>query len=160
MPRRAAALLILGFLILWIGLIFGTSCTVVRPQEFFAWFHQNVFRDEAAFRRFEVFWGLSWFAVVKGWHVTEFAILTLLAAAVLFRLTGQTTPRVIGAAMLFCFAFAISDEWHQTFVPDRHGTVTDVVIDALGIALAGLVLLRWSRARNRRVEKVIPLHPT
>ena len=44
--------------------------------------------------------------------------------------------------------YAVSDEWHQTFVPTRVGTPWDVMIDgagaALGLALAGL-WWRWRR---------------
>ncbi|MBJ7334402.1 MAG: VanZ family protein, partial [Thermoleophilia bacterium] len=35
---------------------------------------------------------------------------------------------------------------HQSFVPTRHGAITDVAIDALGIGIASIVLLKlWSR---------------
>ena len=56
--------------------------------------------------------------------------------------------------MLLCFLFAISDEWHQTFVPDRYGTVTDVLIDSLGILLAGGWLLR--RLRKSGCQQIRP----
>jgi hypothetical protein len=147
-------LLIAGMLVVWVGLIFGTSCTVVRPQEFFAWFHRHVFPSDSAFSAFQVFWGFSWFAVVKGWHVLEFAILTLLANAALSRLAGRRSTRIVLASMLLCFLFAISDEWHQTFVPDRYGTVTDVLIDSLGILLAGGWLLR--RLRKSGCQQIRP----
>jgi hypothetical protein len=155
MPRtshtRRWTLLIAGLLVVWVGLIFGTSCTVVRPQEFFAWFHRHVFTDESAYANFQVFWGFSWFAVVKGWHVVEFAILTLLANAALSRLAGRRSTGIILTSMLLCLLFAISDEWHQTFVPDRYGTVTDVLIDGLGILLAGGWLLRRLRRAQPQV---------
>ena len=59
--------------------------------------------------------------------------------------------------MLFCIAFAASDEWHQTFVPDRYGTVVDVFIDSLGVLVAGMFMLarqRSSRLTHRPGEQV------
>lgn len=35
--------------------------------------------------------------------------------------------------------YAISDEWHQSFVPGRHATVDDVIADLVGIILAALL---------------------
>ncbi len=134
-------------LIAWLGFIFGTSCTVIRPQEFFALVQEYAIVDEASMQRFKVFWGLSWFAIVKGWHFIEFAVLLLLCVAALKWWRGITTPLSIGGAMLFCIAFAISDEWHQSLVPDRFGTLTDVVIDSLGVSAAGVALL-WRSRQN------------
>ena len=135
--------------LVWIAFIFATSCTVVRPQEFFDWMHTHILVDDGVFRYFQAFWGLSWFAIVKGWHAIEFAILLVLCVAALARWTGRRTTGIVVLAMVFCLGFAISDEWHQTLVPDRFGTVTDVLIDAIGVLVAGFVLLRRLRVRDR-----------
>ena len=51
-------------------------------------------------------------------------------------------------AMVFCAVFAASDEWHQSFIPDRYGTVQDVLIDCLGVFIAGgMLLVRRIRRR-------------
>lgn len=42
---------------------------------------------------------------------------------------------VVGAA------YAASDEWHQTMVPSRSGSVEDVLIDAAGIVVGVLVAM-------------------
>ncbi len=56
--------------------------------------------------------------------------------------------------MLLDIAFAASDEWHQTFVPDRFGTVQDVLIDSLGVCAAGsLLLLRLNRKNAKKLVK-------
>ena len=106
--------LLLVFLVAWIALIFSTSCTVIRPQEFFEWFHKNIFRDEAGYQQFQVFWGFSW--------------------------------------------FAISDEWHQSFAPGRFGTVSDVLIDGLGVLVTGFLLL--GRLHNRDRDEQLPRRMT
>lgn len=114
------------------------------PHDFFAWFAARIFRDDASFRRFVVFWGYSWFAIVKGWHVAEFAILFTLTHAALRRLDRSARRRNLILASLLCLLYAISDEYHQTFVPGRGGTWRDVAIDGLGIALAASIA--WLRS--------------
>jgi VanZ like family len=68
---------------------------------------------------------------------------------------------VILRAMLIAVLYACSDEWHQTLVPGRAGTVRDVVIDSLGIAgvlaLASFprvtdVLRRWFAKEVRGIR--------
>ena len=67
----------------WLMLIFGTSCTVIRPLEFFELLQSLTGADRTSMERFGVFWGISWFAIVKGWHFTEFAILTFICVGVI-----------------------------------------------------------------------------
>ena len=59
-------------------------------------------------------------------HVVTYAILGLLLARAL-----RSPP----AAFLLGVAYAITDEIHQHFVADRHGSALDVAIDAVGVAL-------------------------
>lgn len=45
--------------------------------------------------------------------------------------------------------YALSDEYHQTFVPGRNGTFVDLLIDASG-ALVGLLLFWcWGQRAKR-----------
>jgi hypothetical protein len=124
-----------------VGLIFGTSCTVVRPHEFIRLVERVTGAGQASMHRFNVFWGISWFTIVKGWHFAEFAVLTLLCAAVVRWVRGSLNFGSIVGVIMFCIAFAVSDEWHQSFVPDRVGSVEDVFIDSLGVCAAGAFLL-------------------
>jgi VanZ family protein len=62
----------------------------------------------------------------KGAHLTEYAVLG-------FLLVWAT--RREGAALLLGIAYAASDEVHQHFVPGRHGSALDVVIDTVGLAV-------------------------
>lgn len=65
----------------------------------------------------------------KAAHMAEYAVLfALLRRAQVGR----------SSAFIGCVLYAVTDEWHQTFVPGRVGAVSDVVIDAAG-ALTGLV---------------------
>lgn len=132
-------------LAVWITFVFATSCTVVRPFEFFEMARKYVLVDETAFERFKVFWGLSWFVIVKGWHATEFGLLLLFCVGAVKWWCGRIDQATITWSMLFCVLFAISDEWHQSFIPDRLGTVSDVLIDTLGVCVVGFALLKGNR---------------
>ena len=35
------------------------------------------------------------------------------------------------------------DEWHQTFIPSRTGTVRDVILDSSAALTAQIVILLW-----------------
>ena len=147
-PRPARqGLFLAALLLLWASFIFATSCTVVRPQDFFDWIHRHLFQSDSFFASFQAFWGLSWFTIVKGWHAIEFAILLLFLVAVVDWLTGRRAARNVAVGVVLCVVFAVSDEWHQTFVPDRGGTVTDVFIDSLGVLVAASFLLHRLKRR-------------
>lgn len=73
--------------------------------------------------------------------MAEYALFCTLVCT-LFRSRNQTFARSLGFAIGLSVLYAISDEWHQTFVPGLGGTWVDVVIDSCGIAIAAVVLVR------------------
>jgi VanZ like family len=132
----------------WCSFIAATSSTVVRPHDFFAWMASHVFTNQASFHRFVVFWGCSWFVIVKSWHAAEFAILYSLTLKFLNHVARSAPYRNILLSVLFCSVFALADEYYQTFVPGRGGTWTDVGIDCIGILCVGMVALIRSSRRS------------
>ena len=68
-------------------------------------------------------------------HACVFAALTLLW----LRALGPLTDRALPAAVTISLLYAVSDEYHQTFVPGRHGSPIDVGVDAIGIGVAVLL---------------------
>ena len=52
---------------------------------------------------------------------------------------------------------ATLDEWHQTFIPSRTGTVRDVLLDSSAALVAQLLL--FTILRTRRVDMQQPLRP-
>ncbi len=59
-------------------------------------------------------------------------------------------------AWLVTVIYAMTDEFHQLFVPDRAGKVSDVLIDSVGATLALLfihVVLWMVRKRNRKAKR-------
>jgi VanZ family protein len=81
-----------------------------------------------------------WWEVIvrKFGHVTGYALLTALWV---WTLRGTARWPVLLAACI-SFAYACTDEFHQTYVSGRTGTAVDVGVDAVGIALAALLLSR------------------
>jgi VanZ family protein len=83
----------------------------------------------------------------KTMHALAYGVL---AGLILRALRGYWSSdgwiRVLGIAL--AVAYAVSDEYHQTFVPGRDGNFTDVVVDAVGVA--GAIALDWRRFRQRR----------
>ena len=60
---------------------------------------------------------------------------TTLASYALFKLElyyFRDAAEISGSPWLATFAYACSDEWHQTFVEGRSGQVSDVAFDMLG----------------------------
>ncbi len=79
--------------------------------------------------------------IKKGSHFLAYAMLAFLVQRVT---SGGKRPYSL--AFLITVLYAISDEYHQTFVPGRNGTVMDVLIDSLG-GLTALVSLRMNWLR-------------
>jgi VanZ family protein len=79
------------------------------------------------------------FVVKKGLHALAYGILAGLWWRALVSLALRRPRLWAFAASL---AYAASDEWHQRFVPGRHGQPRDVLIDGLGAAVAMLWLAR------------------
>src|SRR5437764_14283489 len=77
-------------------------------------------------------------------HMTEYGLLCFLWWRALRWVTA--TPRVaLAVAFSASLAYAVTDEFHQTFVHGRHGTPVDVAIDAVGMTAACLLVLRRRR---------------
>lgn len=92
------------------------------------------------------------FYLRKGGHVAAYFVGTLL---ILFAVHG--TPllrrRPYLAALILSFGVAALDEWYQTTLPHRSGTVDDVLIDGIGIISALLAAYAVSRHVDSRAAK-------
>ncbi|MFO1458001.1 MAG: VanZ family protein [Verrucomicrobiota bacterium] len=90
----------------------------------------------------------------KAGHVSEYAVLCALCWRALAipewrtEARGELRRRAM-TAWGIAVAFAVTDEWHQSFVPSREGQARDVAVDALGAALAIAGILWWIRRRTR-----------
>jgi VanZ family protein len=90
----------------------------------------------------------SWLESLLGvsGHVVGYAGLALLWWRTLVARSLASTRWTLPLAFLLTLLYAASDEYHQTFVPGRDGTLADLLIDAVGAAL-GLWLAHGRQKR-------------
>lgn len=138
-------------LLLWMALIFffstgelsaSNTSRIVRPL--LLWLFPGISEERIM---------LAHLLVRKGAHFTEYAVLALLAARA-FATSSQVPLRRHWFAASFGLVclYALSDEFHQSFVPSRTGSIYDSFIDMSG-GLTALLLLsvwRWRREKQER----------
>ena len=114
-------------------------------EPFLRWFKPDISAEAINAVR----WGVR-----KAAHMTEFAVLAWLAWRALRRPVRQDlrpwSMRCAWGALGLAVLYATTDELHQTFVPNRTGSIIDVAIDATGAALGLLavwMVFRWRRRR-------------
>jgi VanZ family protein len=112
---------------LWMGLIFAFSAQSRLPSAPQPWL-DFLFKKSAHFMVFATLAALVWRAL-------------------------EWRPRGWIWAWLLTVIYAISDEWHQSFVANRHPQATDVLIDACGAATALLVV--WMILRRSAESSVV-----
>ncbi|MDD5590094.1 MAG: VanZ family protein [Candidatus Portnoybacteria bacterium] len=81
-------------------------------------------------------------------HAFVFAVLNFL---IFLALRGQefNYRKTIVWALALAILYAVSDEIHQGFVPEREGKIQDVGIDSLGIIFSSLAqIFFWQRKKN------------
>ena len=131
-------------LILWALLIFIGSGNVLSAAHTsillraVRWLFPNV-RDESL--------AVFHLLVRKAGHLTEYAIFATLAARA-FRTSSHDLLRRhwFWVSLLLAMVYALTDEWHQSFVPSRTASIYDSLIDSVG-ALMALTII-WLRHRK------------
>lgn len=77
------------------------------------------------------------FILRKGAHIFVFAILFLLLIRA-FKNYGLSDKKALLWAFIFTVFYAVTDEYHQTFIPQRVGSPIDVGIDSVGVVFITL----------------------
>lgn len=102
-------------------------------------------------------------------HLIEYGIFALLIYGLPGgKERGPWRPRRAVFCILGAAAYSLTDEFHQLFVPGRHGSLLDCGLDTLGAALAMMVpytqqrtsLLRSKKAFSQGSCRVNPSVPT
>ena len=89
-----------------------------------------------------LFWD---FVVKKTAHVTEYAIFY----ALIFRATRGKWA----LSYLLIALYALSDEFHQKFVPGRTATLLDAAFDLTGANVASYIIWKLKQIRRNKLEK-------
>ena len=85
--------------------------------------------------------GMVEFFIRKGTHVFVFFLLTCLIFLALRKTTALSFKTQLGLSFLLTVAYAIVDEIHQGFTPNRTPYLGDVILDSLGGLLAILIII-------------------
>jgi len=80
------------------------------------------------------------FFIRKTIHFLEYLILFLLFYRGFRNTTKISKIKMVGYSFLLSLVYAISDEYHQTFVSGRTGKLFDVGVDSAG-SLFGVILI-------------------
>ena len=151
MPDRSVVLRRWLPVLLWSGLIFwGSTDALSVPhtsrflKPFLLWIDPRLGAETVAAMQI---------AIRKAGHMCEYAVLAVLV----WRASngadlGRVRPwpaRLAWTTWGSAVAYAVSDEFHQSFVPSREGSPRDVAIDAAGAALA-VGMVWWAGQIRRR----------
>jgi VanZ family protein len=139
-------------LLIWLGVIFVGSTDLLSAEQtsrfivpILLWFKPGMAP--------ETIWTIL-IIMRKCAHVCEYAILALL----LWRaLRGGSAIRgkmsiLFGAALLVCAVFAVSDEFHQSFIKSRTPSFRDVLLDIAGALLGLLIGVSFAYRRPKKTR--------
>ena len=130
---RPVTVILLALTLLWCAVIFAFSSRSADEStadsdgvtKLIATFVDELFGVEVNF---------SSFVIRKAAHMTEFAVLGVLASLTLASAVGWLNKRCLLFCLAFCVFIASLDELSQFLSPGRSPQVRDVLIDACGAA--------------------------
>lgn len=111
-------------LLLWMGLIFVLSSQPDRPH----------LAEPSIDRLLEPLG-----------HTLEYGVLAHLWVRAL-RGEGLAPTHVLWTSLLLSWLYALSDEWHQSYVAGREADLVDLAFDTLGM---GMALMGWTRSGRK-----------
>lgn len=115
--------------VVWMGVIFAFSHDAGSAQ-----------RSGLVMRLLQALFGELGPGTAEMVHLTVRKLGHLVEFAILYWLSWRAFERGRAAPLALCVAYAVFDEWHQTFIPNRVGDPGDVLVDVAGAAFAAAVL--------------------
>lgn len=82
-------------------------------------------------------------------HFIEYAILALFLFRALRHREAASPGKAALLSLIASVLYGMSDEFHQSFVPNRQPSLWDVAMDGLGAATALAIAIAWHRWRVR-----------
>lgn len=82
-------------------------------------------------------------------HLVEYAILGILLSRALRQTTSISPSWVICTVVIVSFVYALSDEFHQSFVPGRDCSIYDAWADLIGSTLGGFLYPLFSQLKSK-----------
>lgn len=81
-------------------------------------------------------------------HLTAYALLALASLWCFGSLDWRSPRKAACLAVVVCLGYAVSDEFHQSFVPGRDVSALDIVADMVGASLVCWVWLGVPKCRR------------
>lgn len=120
----------------------SNTSRIIRPL--LLWLFPNISEASLAFVHF---------LVRKAAHLSEYAVLALLAARAFLTSHRPGLRRLWWlAAFALVVCVALVDEYHQSFLPSRTGTIYDSLLDTTGGAAALACAALWLSLRRRKAH--------
>ncbi|MBI3913685.1 MAG: VanZ family protein, partial [Chloroflexi bacterium] len=92
--------------------------------------------------------------LAKGIHLAQYAIL-----AALFYLPLNGNARAWVTAFVLASLYGASDEWHQSFVATRQGSLNDWLIDSASALGALALLFAVQQLKRSRLDAKVSIEP-
>lgn len=83
----------------------------------------------------------------EGYHINGHFFMYSILFLTLYRATKK-----IGWSILVCVLYAISDEYHQSFVPNRSVEMFDIYTDTLGALIAGIIVWKFYQYLPKKLK--------
>lgn len=154
----------------WMGVIFYASAQPYEKQDikpmmakwidvsflepYLSWIHFTYHHKEISVQSLGIEQFIE-FLIRKGAHVTVFFILMFLFYCALLKTTRLALAPRLCVAFLLTVAYAVVDEYHQSFTPNRTAYFGDVIIDSIGALTASIVIwFIYDRKRQNNKTKM------
>ncbi len=85
-------------------------------------------------------------------HMSEYCLLAVLLYLFLIDIYPIDKYLYI-LIILLCIFYATTDEIHQLFVPDRSGTIIDVLIDTIGTLFGTSICYRLHNCKHKKLKR-------
>ena len=83
-------------------------------------------------------------------HIFLYFVLAILVHTSLRYFLPKRKDFLMLDTVVFCLLYGVSDEFHQSFVPGRTVSATDLLADVLGASLAVTLWFAYDRIRRHR----------
>ena len=166
---RICRIIFLILVILWMGTIFFFSSETAEESSSLSgsvteglarFFFSSWFRPENAAQLRERMGKLE-YLIRKGAHFTEYLVLGGLLALFFSTIRMKYSLRIV-ISTLTGILYAVSDEFHQSFVDGRAMQGFDILVDSLGVltgalifsGISAMIIVSFARKRKERDAKL------
>jgi VanZ family protein len=87
-------------------------------------------------------------------HLLIYLVLGVFVAAAFKNFTKLKFPAIIILTIISCFIYSLTDEYHQTFVLGRGGSIVDCLIDTSGSLIGSFIYMGLHLTKEKFKAKI------